>query len=86
MLPLVIGTLVSLILLFAGTVLLYLHINNGVVIWDPSVYYFTKIPNKMDFTAAIIAALGAIFFSLLGALIPAAKAADTDPIKALRYE
>jgi ABC-type lipoprotein release transport system permease subunit len=30
--------------------------------------------------------IGAVVFSLLGAVIPAAKAADTDPVHALRYE
>ena len=31
-------------------------------------------------------AAGSFIFSLVGALIPAAKAADTDPVNALRYE
>ena len=56
------------------------------MIWDPSVYYFVKIPNTMDSQTAVITMIGAVIFSLLGAFIPAAKAADTDPVKALRYE
>ncbi len=58
----------------------------GVVIWDPSVYYFTHIPSKMDVETAIITMIGAVLFSLIGAFLPAAQAADTDPVKALRYE
>jgi len=34
----------------------------------------------------MITMTGAVIFSLVGALIPAAKAADTDPVNALRYE
>ena len=34
----------------------------------------------------IVTMIGAVVFSILGAAIPAAKAADTDPVRALRYE
>ena len=66
-----------------------LHVDQlfkGVTVWDPSIYYFATIPNSMDVATAITTMIGAVVFSLLGALIPAAKAADTDPVKALRYE
>ena len=46
----------------------------------------TKIPNQIDMTTAITTMIGAVLFSLVGAAVPAAKAADTDPVQALRYE
>jgi lipoprotein-releasing system permease protein len=58
----------------------------GFVMWDPSVYYFAQIPNDLDVNNAIITVIGAVIFSVVGALLPAAKAADTDPVQALRYE
>ena len=70
--------------LLAVAVGLFFH--KGTLIWDPSVYYFSAIPNEMDPTTAVITMIGAVFFSLLGAFIPAARAADIDPVRALRYE
>jgi len=40
----------------------------------------------MDVGTAVFTMVGAVVFSLIGAFIPAAKAADTDPVTALRYE
>jgi lipoprotein-releasing system permease protein len=63
-----------------------LNIHRGTLLWDPSVYYFAEIPNTLDVNTAITTMIGAVIFSILGAFIPAAKAADTDPVNALRYE
>lgn len=65
-------------------VLLTFH--RGVTIWDPSVYYFSRIPNSIDLANATLTMLFAVVFSVFGAAIPAAKAADTDPVRSLRYE
>lgn len=86
LLPLVVGSLVSVVLILLGVGILVLRQKGGVVIWDPAVYYFSVIPSNMDFTTAITTMIGAVVFSLLGAAVPAAKAADTDPVQALRYE
>ncbi|MHC5004444.1 MAG: ABC transporter permease [Planctomycetota bacterium] len=87
LLPLVLGSLVTITLLATGSIILLVkYVVGGVVIWDPSVYYFTEIPNQLDHDSAILTMIGAVVFSLLGAFLPAAKAADTDPVKALRYE
>lgn len=63
-----------------------LMLHHGTLIWDPSVYYFATIPDQVDWFTAISTWFGAVIFSVLGASIPAAKAADIHPVRALRYE
>ena len=77
------GVIACLILSVTGVALL---LHQGFLVWDPSVYYFNEIPNSTDWFTALLTMAGAILFSVIGAAIPAARAADTDPIKALRYE
>ncbi len=63
-----------------------LHHHEGWIMWDPRVYYFSRIPSSMDWFTAGVTVVGAVVFSVLGASVPAAKAADIDPVRALRYE
>ena len=72
--------------LLLGSVGTGLMLHEGVLVWDPSVYYFNEIPNSTDWFTAVLTMAGAVLFSVIGAAIPAARAADTDPISALRYE
>lgn len=58
----------------------------GLSIWDPAVYYFTVIPARVDPVHAAFVLAAGILSSLLGALIPAWRAARLDPVKALRFE
>ena len=76
-------TVATLALVGIGTGLV---LHRGFLIWDPAVYYFATIPSEMDWNNAWITAVGAIVFSVLGAAVPAARAADIDPVRALRYE
>jgi len=58
----------------------------GLTIWDPAVYYFTVIPNDLTVGKVAIILSGGVAASVLGALIPALRAAWLDPVKALRFE
>ncbi|MDP1663136.1 MAG: FtsX-like permease family protein, partial [Phycisphaerales bacterium] len=81
-----------------GTALAYLIVTNinpihewmgarfGISVWDPRVYYFAEIPNKVVPARAAIVAASGVFFSVVGAVIPAARAAFMHPVKALRFE
>jgi len=58
----------------------------GIKVWDPAVYYFTEIPNTVETPKAAIVLIGGVLSSLLGALVPAVRAASMDPVRALRFE
>ena len=82
LLPMLLWILGTLVL---GLVATLLCLHKGTLIWDPSVYYFSLIPDQVDWTTAWTTAVGGILFSVIGAAIPAAKAADIDPVEALHY-
>ena len=58
----------------------------GIKVWDPAVYYFTEIPNTVETPKAAIVLISGVLSSLLGALVPALRAAWMDPVRALRFE
>ena len=58
----------------------------GLTIWDPKVYYFTRIPNRIIPSRAVIVLVGGVVASIVGALIPAVRAARFDPVRSLRFE
>lgn len=58
----------------------------GLQIWNPEVYMFDTIPNRVDLLDATIIMGVAICFSVAGALIPAWRAARMNPVEALRWE
>lgn len=58
----------------------------GISVWDPAVYYLPEIPSKVDPLKAFYVMSCAVMFSVIGALIPAIRAANMDPVRALRFE
>jgi lipoprotein-releasing system permease protein len=58
----------------------------GITIWDPETYQFQKIPNEMDWHTVGWIVLVAVLSALLGALVPALRAAGMNPVEALRFE
>ncbi|MCZ6835715.1 MAG: hypothetical protein O7G85_08075 [Planctomycetota bacterium] len=86
LLPPVLSALVFFVLLLMTSGVAFLIKIGGAIIWNPEIYYFTVIPNEVDLGSAYFTMAGAVLFSLVGAFLPAAKAADVDPVKALHYE
>lgn len=58
----------------------------NVQIWDPRIYYFVKIPNEVDSSAAVFVFLVGVLSSAAAALWPAVRAANMNPVRALRFE
>lgn len=58
----------------------------GITIWDPTVYYFAEIPSAMHWDKTLMVLIGGVLASVFGALVPAIKAANMDPVRALRFE
>ena len=58
----------------------------GIQIWNPEVYVFDKIPNTMSWRDISVIVPIAIVSSVLGALLPAIRAARMHPVESLRWE
>ncbi|MCE5278092.1 MAG: FtsX-like permease family protein [Planctomycetaceae bacterium] len=92
------GAIIGLIGSVLGAVLGWLFVRNinpvqdwtdavfGFRVWDRETFMFEKIPNELDWSAAVWIIAGAIVAGLIGALIPAVRAARMQPVEALRYE
>ncbi len=58
----------------------------GATVFDPSVYYLTKLPADIDVHETTGIVLMAMALSVLATLYPSWKASKLDPVEALRYE
>ncbi|MCE5326703.1 MAG: FtsX-like permease family protein [Planctomycetaceae bacterium] len=92
------GAIIGLIGSVLGSVLGWIFVRNinaiqdftdatvGFRVWDPETFMFEKIPNEVDWSAAVWIIAGALVAGLIGAMIPAVRAARMQPVEALRYE
>ncbi|MCF7972247.1 MAG: FtsX-like permease family protein [Phycisphaerae bacterium] len=58
----------------------------GLNLWDSSVYLFSQIPNRINWSSAAQISGYAILAASIGALIPAILAGRMQPVDILRYE
>jgi len=58
----------------------------GQPVFDPSVYYFYKIPTIVEPLTVAWIASGAVFIAVMASVLPARRAATLHPVRALRYE
>jgi lipoprotein-releasing system permease protein len=58
----------------------------GRPVFDPSIYYFQKIPTIVEWATATLIVVGAIFIAVIASILPAIRAARLHPVEALRYE
>ena len=58
----------------------------GFGVWTKETFLFEKIPNEVEATTAVWIVISAVVAGLVGALLPAIRAARMQPVEALRYE
>jgi lipoprotein-releasing system permease protein len=58
----------------------------GTKVFDPSIYYFFRIPTIVEPLTVTWVVLGSIAIAVLASVLPARRAARLHPVEALRYE
>ena len=58
----------------------------GQEVFDPTVYYFDRIPTLVDPWTVAWVVVGAILIAVFASVLPAIRAARMHPVEALRYE
>jgi lipoprotein-releasing system permease protein len=58
----------------------------GHEVFDPTIYYFQKIPTILNPLTIVWVMVGAVLIAVLASVLPALRAARLHPVQALRYE
>jgi lipoprotein-releasing system permease protein len=77
------GTLLA---VYAGDIVRVLEGLFGFKLFDPAVYYISRIPSELRGSDVALVSLTALTLTLLATIYPARRAAATEPAEALRYE
>ncbi len=59
---------------------------SGTVLFNPELYFLSQLPARMDVSETVSVVLMALVLSFFATLFPAWRAANLDPVEALRYE
>jgi len=57
-----------------------------VTVFDPNIYYLSKVPAKMELGEVAFVAIGSLLAACISTFFPAAWASKLEPVEALRYE
>ncbi|MEO1544118.1 MAG: lipoprotein-releasing ABC transporter permease subunit [Pseudomonadota bacterium] len=87
----VVGTIAGLILgvIFCWnieSIRQFVAIVTGTKIFDPEIYYLTKLPAEINVPETAFIVVMALVISILATLYPSWRASTLDPVEALRYE
>jgi lipoprotein-releasing system permease protein len=63
-----------------------IEIITGHEVFDPTIYYFERIPTDVEPLAVAGVVFGAMLIAVLASVLPALRAARLHPVEALRYE
>jgi lipoprotein-releasing system permease protein len=58
----------------------------GRPVFDPSIYFFQKIPTIVEWFTATVIVVAAVLIAVIASILPAVRAARLHPVEALRYE
>ena len=75
-----------LLALNAGSIVHALEVAFGFELFDPAVYYISRIPSELRGADVALVSVTAFALTLLATIYPARRAAATEPAEALRYE
>lgn len=64
----------------------FVQMVSGRTVFDPNVYYLTRMPVSIDAWETLTIVVMALVISVLATLYPSWRAAKLDPVEALRYE
>ena len=75
-----------LLAVYAGDIVPVLEWLFGFELFDPTVYYISRIPSELRGSDVALVSITALALTLLATIYPARRAAATEPAEALRYE